>query len=75
MNTISYNGESFDFTTPDELLATPLVRNVTDDPAFTHLGYADTWLMACDSRPVWRVVGRLKERVVLPGVLHVGAAA
>lgn len=67
MNTITKDGESYDFNTVDELLATPLLRRFTSEPAYTHFAYNGRMLMAFDSRgPFLRVVGAFKERIMLP---------
>lgn len=69
MNSITHNGISHDFATVDELLALPIVRAFTEDPAVSHLAQGDGCLVAyrlIDKTPVMCVVGRLAAHVVLP---------
>lgn len=70
MNAITHNDESYEFTTTEELLATPLVRRFTSDPKFTHLAHGDGCLVAYDRTPIMHMVGRLQGPVVLPKTLN-----
>lgn len=69
MNHITHNGQSFDFETVPELLALPLVKAFTDDPAVSHFAQGDGRLLACktiEGKPVWHLVGALAQPVILP---------
>ena len=61
MNTITKGPDSFDFTTVEELLETPLVRRHNA----THFAYNARQLWAYDGHAL-SLVGRLKEPVRIP---------
>ena len=61
MNTISHGSDSFDFTTVEELLETPLVRRHNA----THFAYNARQLWAYDGHAL-SLIGRLKEPERIP---------
>lgn len=69
MNTITHAGESFAFATVVELETTPLVRKFLDDLDVCDFAQGNGQLLACkliERKPVWHLVGHLKDPVVLP---------
>jgi hypothetical protein len=67
MNSLTHDGQSYEFSTADELLALPIVRKYTSDPAVSKLGYNRDCLAAfVGNPPIEHIIGRLKEPVMLP---------
>lgn len=70
MNSITAQGESYDFATVADLLALPMVAKYLHDPQFQRWAYDGLTIYALDSHPIMHLVGIVKERVVLPPVLQ-----
>lgn len=61
MNTLTHNGESFDFETVAELLALPRVNKFRCDPAVSHFSQGNGQLLAFKL-----IDGTLATPVILP---------